>query len=340
MKKRCPKAKILGKTEILDYILVFRGEKERAVATIEPRVGKRVPALLWEISETDEVALNHYEGYPFLYGKECFMVLFQGKLVESMVYIMNEGEVESTPHPYYYYCIEESYKMAGFSQENLEYALKQSENTLNMRQTQDGFYLKRMESEEMDATIEIADKQLGEGYFTKEELSLVFTKKENYFGHVMVDLKKNNRVIAFSYEKIITSHQFSEDLRLPLCGLPSFVRIEPRVAVVKTVCVSEGYQGQGIGRRLVGEVTEKLLKKEKNVACIAWKKGEIQSSDPEILKNNGRTNIGTVLQQNQFQVLLERPDFWMKESLEKGCGCPHCGEVCRCSAEIYLRRGK
>lgn len=212
MKKRCPQGKLLGRTEILDYVLLFRGKKQRAVATIEKKIGGVVPALLWEIGEREEVALNHYEGYPFLYGKERISVLFQGKPVESMVYIMLEGEEENTPHPYYYNCIEESYKTEGFSLPLLENALKQSETALHQRETEGGIRLKTLDLAEMEQCLAIADQQLGAGYFTRADLSLVFQKQDQYFCDVAVDLMKNNQVIGFSYCKIIPVRDFAKDL--------------------------------------------------------------------------------------------------------------------------------
>ena len=64
-----PDAKVVGTGEIKDYELLFRGNRNRAVATVEPKKGESVPVLIWEISPRDEFNLDRYEGYPRLYGK-------------------------------------------------------------------------------------------------------------------------------------------------------------------------------------------------------------------------------------------------------------------------------
>ena len=70
MANRCPTAKVVGASQINDHRLLFRGAHAGAVATIEPFEGGNVPVLVWEITPTDEAALDRYEGWPFLYRKE------------------------------------------------------------------------------------------------------------------------------------------------------------------------------------------------------------------------------------------------------------------------------
>lgn len=84
---RCPDAEAVGPVRLKDYRLVFRGS---GVATIIPESGSHVDGVLWRISEQDEHHLDHYEGYPILYGKESIIVSNRecGEL-KAMVYIMN-----------------------------------------------------------------------------------------------------------------------------------------------------------------------------------------------------------------------------------------------------------
>ena len=85
---RCPTARAIGKGMISDYKLTFRG-----VATIEQSEGKEVPVAIWEIQDKDELALDRYEGYPYLYRKEMIDVTMSDKTTtKAMVYIMNEGK--------------------------------------------------------------------------------------------------------------------------------------------------------------------------------------------------------------------------------------------------------
>ena len=126
MAQRCPTAKVVGATTLHDYQLLFRGQHGGSVATVEPMKGSSVPVLVWEITPTDETALDRYEGFPFLYRKEKVKVRLGKRNVETMVYIMNEGRPLGTPSCYYYSVILEGYKSAGFDVAILKRAVEES----------------------------------------------------------------------------------------------------------------------------------------------------------------------------------------------------------------------
>lgn len=122
---RCPNAKIAGKGMVKGYELLFRG-----VATIEPKEGGNVPVLLWKLSQRDELALDHYEGWPRLYRKEMVDVEMKGKSVSAMVYVMNEGREAMLPSDYYYNVIAQGYGTAGFDLAVLEQALERTKEVM------------------------------------------------------------------------------------------------------------------------------------------------------------------------------------------------------------------
>ena len=71
MRIRCPHARVIGTAVINDYELLFKGSRTGAYLTIEPKEGGEVPVAVWEVTESDEAALDRYEGYPvFYYTKE------------------------------------------------------------------------------------------------------------------------------------------------------------------------------------------------------------------------------------------------------------------------------
>ena len=70
MKRRCPTAMPFATATLENYELLFRGKRDCAVATIEPKNGGKVPVAIWEITDMDEKSLDRYEGYPYLYRKE------------------------------------------------------------------------------------------------------------------------------------------------------------------------------------------------------------------------------------------------------------------------------
>lgn len=126
MTQRCPYATPIGNAVLWDYELLFRGGNGGAVATIEPRRGGSVPVLIWEITPRCEDALDHYEGWPRLYRKETVVVEFGGKMVETMVYIMNDGYAFGSPSQGYLNTILEGYESAAFDPQVLRDALTAS----------------------------------------------------------------------------------------------------------------------------------------------------------------------------------------------------------------------
>lgn len=126
MAERCPTAKVLGSAKLTGYRLWFRGGGGSAVATVEKEKGGSVPVLLWQITPRDEAALDWYEGYPRLYRKETVRVRFNGKWIETMVYIMNEGRSFGAPSQYYCDVIREGYVDAGFDISILDKAARDS----------------------------------------------------------------------------------------------------------------------------------------------------------------------------------------------------------------------
>ena len=132
MAGRCPTAAVVGASAMNGFRLLFRGGHGGAVATVEPFKGGSVPVLVWEISPADEAALDRYEGWPYLYRKETVKVKLNGKNVNAMVYIMNEGtrgydyRPLGSPGAYYYNVIREGYKDAGFDMDVLRKATSDS----------------------------------------------------------------------------------------------------------------------------------------------------------------------------------------------------------------------
>lgn len=125
MRRRCPTAKVVGKSILRNWRLRFRGGDNQAVATIERCKGYKVPVLVWKIQPRDEAALDRYEGYPYHYRKENLRITLNGKRVGAMVYIINEGgRPYNAPSEGYYDIIRRSYENLGFDLDILNEAAK------------------------------------------------------------------------------------------------------------------------------------------------------------------------------------------------------------------------
>lgn len=133
MKHRCPTAEVVGKSTLHGWRLRFRGGAHSAVATIEQNKDFSVPVLVWRIQPGDELALDRYEGFPFLYRKEMLRLTVDGKQVCAMVYVMNEtGRPYGTPSVGYYDTIFQGYQSAGFDAEILRRAAQDSKGDSHM----------------------------------------------------------------------------------------------------------------------------------------------------------------------------------------------------------------
>ena len=62
MKTRYPKATILGTANLKGRELLFKGSKTGSYLTIEENENGSVPVVIWEVTPSDEKALDRYEG--------------------------------------------------------------------------------------------------------------------------------------------------------------------------------------------------------------------------------------------------------------------------------------
>ena len=103
MRMRCPHARVVGTAVIKDYELLFKGSLTGAYLTIEPKKGGEVPVAAWEVTESDEAALDRYEGFPTFYYKKEMELDIKGirtgkiRRRKCFVYIMHEERKIGVP---------------------------------------------------------------------------------------------------------------------------------------------------------------------------------------------------------------------------------------------------
>ena len=94
MAYRCPGAKVVAKSWMHDWRLVFQGRPYGAHANVIPEKGQDVPVVIWEIDKYDEWALDRYEGVAGgYYIKEYLTIEVAGEMKEALIYLM-------TPNPF------------------------------------------------------------------------------------------------------------------------------------------------------------------------------------------------------------------------------------------------
>lgn len=123
---RCPHAVLVGKSELKDYALRFRGHPYNAYATIEPAKDENIPVLIWKIRESDEAALDRYEGYPHFYEKQNMNVVLNGKQICAMAYVMPSNYALGMPSRDYLCTIMDAYHQANLNTDALVRAVKYS----------------------------------------------------------------------------------------------------------------------------------------------------------------------------------------------------------------------
>lgn len=109
MASRCPGSVSIGRVDIPDYRLVFRG-----VADIEYSPGSTLQTVMWDITPACEDALDILEGYPTFYTKKYLNVEIGTKVYQAMIYQMVGDRLDySTPSSYYQNMLEEGYQDHG-----------------------------------------------------------------------------------------------------------------------------------------------------------------------------------------------------------------------------------
>lgn len=109
MASRCPGSVSIGRVDIPDYRLVFRG-----VADIEYSEGDVLQTVMWDITPACEDALDILEGYPTFYTKKYLQVEIGNKKYDAMIYQMVGDRLDySTPNSYYQQMLEEGYQDHG-----------------------------------------------------------------------------------------------------------------------------------------------------------------------------------------------------------------------------------
>jgi len=120
MQDRCKNAVCVGSAYIEDWQLTLP-----FYANIEPQKGSCTPALVWEIDEDDESALDIYEGYQNqCYNKTDIIITVNNHRVSAMAYVMTRKYKRSekkAPDPDGYVGrIKQGYKDAGFNEDEFK----------------------------------------------------------------------------------------------------------------------------------------------------------------------------------------------------------------------------
>lgn len=120
MKRRCPTATILATADLKGWELLFKGSLTGSYLTIEKNERGSVPVAIWEVTPTDELALDRYEGYPNFYYKQNIKLTCKGirtgkrRTITAFAYIMHEDRPIGIPSEFYLRTCLDGYEAFGF----------------------------------------------------------------------------------------------------------------------------------------------------------------------------------------------------------------------------------
>ena len=93
--------------------------------------------VIWEVTPSDEKALDRYEDYPTFYYKKDIKVQYKGirtgkrRTINAFAYIMHEDRPVGVPSRYYVQTCIEGYRSFGFDTDILKQAVQNSRRLYN-----------------------------------------------------------------------------------------------------------------------------------------------------------------------------------------------------------------
>ncbi len=128
---RCPGAVPVGRVDLPDHRLVFRGSKTGSFLSVDRAKGQTVPCVAWRLAPGNEASLDMYEGFPTFYRKHYARVpvrMFGRKgptvTCRCMWYALPESSPLGAPSRAYYQVCFEGYQYFGLPTEKLRGALE------------------------------------------------------------------------------------------------------------------------------------------------------------------------------------------------------------------------
>lgn len=131
MSYRCKSANPIGNVIIKDYRLVYKGSADQySYLTLEQSKNSIVPLGLYEVSYSDILSLDLYEGYPKFYSKYYIPIKINGKVKKAIIYIMNKNFDYHLPSQKYIDICTKGYNDFGFDKNILKQALEDTKRNI------------------------------------------------------------------------------------------------------------------------------------------------------------------------------------------------------------------
>ena len=119
MAQRCPAAVSHGHAMLLNHAFRFSTH-----ADVVKDSNSFVHGVLWTITDDCLSALDLVEGYPYYYNRRFRQVMFNGRVVNALVYYMQPGNMDCKPGQSYFDFVAEGYREHGVPTDQLYNALE------------------------------------------------------------------------------------------------------------------------------------------------------------------------------------------------------------------------
>ena len=128
MKSLCPGSEPVCPARLLDYRLTIAlpaasQGNQPGWATVTPHEGALVPGALFRLHADDLPALDHFEDYPSLYGREEVGIVTDEGPLRAMIYIMRHPLRAARPAAHYVETLRQGYRDFDLPMEVLESVL-------------------------------------------------------------------------------------------------------------------------------------------------------------------------------------------------------------------------
>ena len=186
------------------------------------------------------------------------------------------------------------------------------------------FCLCSLEKEDIEETLQLMDRCVGENLYQKEELEQAIGSSERSF---LLLRTAEGELAGYIYYYLTNEKQIAEDTRLTEQKIQQVCQQDTLAPVgkIQSVGIKEAFRRQGLAVGLMNYALNQFVEKGiGEVFIICWNAG-------------GKVPLERALQECKFVHLFSAKMIWYNK---KELYCPYCKGRCKCDAEVYFKKVK
>jgi len=167
--------------------------------------------------------------------------------------------------------------------------------------------------------VQLSDQAFGSNYLNSNYFKTTINSPSD-FGFV---IKSKDGIMGYIFSSIVTNQEINTHL---LKGGNTIAnQLKGKTTIIKHVAINGNYQKQGLGQQLIEHTLNQLKNNCEQFICVSWKKG-------------ATTPMSQLLIKSKFSLLDTINNYWLEDSISKKFPCPICGNPCKCSADIFIKK--